>query len=112
MKTNQKAVIVALVALSIVIVVSTEFTHADNSNTPIFLGDDTYEFAHKQFKANSECELMVLQYVTTQPYDYKSKVPALMHFTKNLCDAETMPIKDTCPSWVNKNLGFCENITE
>ena len=73
------------------------------------LGDDRYEFVGKTFHIESECGLMVLQYVLTPPYSL-DKVAPFMKFSQDQCDAENPPNWAECPRWVNKDLGLCENV--
>lgn len=73
------------------------------------LGNDRYEFAGKQFHIESECGLMVAQYVLTPAYSL-DKVAPYMKFTQNDCDAVNPPNWTQCPAWVKQDLGLCENV--
>ena len=111
MNKNKKCVIITIAALA-AIIISTEISYADFPYLPQQVGNETYEFSGKQYEKNSECEMMVIQYIVAKPYDYKNKVAPFMLFTQDRCDSEKIPTWTQCPVWVNKDLGFCNNITE
>lgn len=111
MNKSKKGLIIIVAALA-AITISTGFSYAEFPYLPQQVGNETYEFVGKQYQKNSECEMMVMQYVLAAPYDYKNKVAPYMLFTQDRCDSEKIPNWTQCPVWINKDLGFCNNITE
>ena len=73
------------------------------------LGNDRYLFADKEFHLESECGLMVVQYVLTPPYSM-DKIAPYMKFKTDQCDADNPPNWTECPAWVKTDLGICDNI--
>ena len=76
---------------------------------PQSLGNDRYIFAGKTYQFDSECGLMVLQYVLTEPYSM-DKIAPYMKFKTDQCDADNPPNWSECPAWVKTDLGICDNL--
>jgi hypothetical protein len=93
-----------------VIYVASTIPEAQAAVLPKHLGGSEYEFVGKKYISNSECGLMVAQYVLTEPYSL-DKIAPYMKFSTDDCDPNNPPNWDECPRWVKTDLGFCDNLS-
>lgn len=108
MKTLLTLVSVGAIWAAVIVLAITMFEA--EAQSPKYLEGDKIQYRDKYYQRGSECDAMILQYLLSAPYDFEHKVPALMKFDADMCDAENPPVWDECPDWVNKGLGFCAHL--
>jgi hypothetical protein len=72
------------------------------------LSTEQLEFRGQKYDRNSECDFMVINYLSAPPYDLR-QVQSLMLFDKGMCDPQNpVDLSENCPYYVITELGFCE----